>query len=54
MLRTAFVLQILGTGFGTLYGLLILTIFRGVGGFYFNPYGIVCLVAVCTFASRCT
>ena len=40
------ILQILGTGFGSLLGLLILRIFLDVGGYKFNPYGIVCLLAV--------
>ncbi|GAA5917094.1 hypothetical protein JCM6882_009495 [Rhodosporidiobolus microsporus] len=41
-----FVLQILGTGFGSIAGMVILYIFKGVGGYYFNPYGIVCLLAL--------
>ncbi|KAI5481791.1 hypothetical protein MNV49_000068 [Pseudohyphozyma bogoriensis] len=61
-----FVLQICGTGFGSLFGMVLLYIFRQVtlllqplrlgmdllcivrhvGGYYFNPYGIVCLVAL--------
>ncbi|SCV68572.1 BQ2448_693 [Microbotryum intermedium] len=40
------VLQILGTGLGTLYGLLILRIFLHVGPHYFNPYGLTCLLAL--------
>lgn len=28
--------------------MVVLYIFKGVGGFYFNPYGIVCLLAICT------
>ncbi|GAA6050447.1 hypothetical protein JCM3770_002600 [Rhodotorula araucariae] len=44
-----FVIQILGTGFGSLLGLLILRIFLDVGGYHFNPYGIVCLLAVASF-----
>jgi len=38
--------QILGTGFGSLLGLLILRIFLDVGGYSFNPYGMVCLLAL--------
>ncbi|GAA5863516.1 hypothetical protein JCM1840_000049 [Sporobolomyces johnsonii] len=41
-----FVLQICGTGFGTVYALLALRIFLDVGGFHFNPYGLVCLLAL--------
>lgn len=41
-----FVLQICGTGLGTLYGLLILRIFKDVGGYSFNPYGLAVLLAV--------
>ncbi|KAL8293775.1 hypothetical protein RQP46_000476 [Phenoliferia psychrophenolica] len=41
-----FVLQIMGTGFGSIYGMIVLYIFRHVGGFYFNPYGIVVFVAI--------
>ncbi|GAA5995099.1 uncharacterized protein JCM10292_004539 [Rhodotorula paludigena] len=41
-----FVIQILGTGFGSVLGLLILRIFLDVGGYTFNPYGIVCLLAL--------
>ncbi|KPV78386.1 uncharacterized protein RHOBADRAFT_49163 [Rhodotorula graminis WP1] len=44
-----FVIQILGTGFGSLLGLLILRIFLDVGGYKFNPYGMVCLLAVASF-----
>ncbi|KDE05411.1 hypothetical protein MVLG_04206 [Microbotryum lychnidis-dioicae p1A1 Lamole] len=40
------VIQILGTGLGTLYGLLILRIFLHVGPHYFNPYGLTSLLAV--------
>lgn len=42
-----FVLQIAGVGFGSLVGLVILLIFKGVGGYYWNPYGLVCLLALC-------
>ncbi|KAK4055132.1 hypothetical protein OIV83_000412 [Microbotryomycetes sp. JL201] len=41
-----FVLQILGTGLGTLYGLLILRIFKDVGGYSYNPYGLVVFLAL--------
>lgn len=41
-----FVLQILGTALGTLYGLLILRISLDVGDYTFNPYILVCLLAL--------
>ncbi|KAM0753235.1 hypothetical protein T439DRAFT_323872 [Meredithblackwellia eburnea MCA 4105] len=41
-----FVLQIMGTGFGSIFGMVILYIFKHVGGFYFNPYGLVCFLAI--------
>ncbi|KAM0793556.1 hypothetical protein ACM66B_000993 [Microbotryomycetes sp. NB124-2] len=41
-----FVLQILGTGLGTLYGLLILRIFKDVGGYSYNPYGLAVFLAL--------
>ncbi|KAK4052886.1 hypothetical protein OIO90_004162 [Microbotryomycetes sp. JL221] len=41
-----FILQILGTGFGTLYGLLILRIFKDVGGYKYNPFGLVVFLAL--------
>ncbi|TNY20614.1 hypothetical protein DMC30DRAFT_416809 [Rhodotorula diobovata] len=44
-----FIIQILGTGFGSLLGLLILRIFLDVGGYSFNPYGMVCLLALASF-----
>lgn len=44
-----FVLQVMGTGFGTLYGLLILRIFLDVGGHHFNPYGLAVFIALYAF-----
>ncbi|GAA5972386.1 hypothetical protein JCM11641_002434 [Rhodosporidiobolus odoratus] len=51
-----FVLQILGVGpnesrltialFGKIIGLIILMIFKDVGSYVFNPYGVVCLLAL--------
>jgi hypothetical protein len=41
-----FVLQISGSGFGTLAGLAILEMFRDVGGYAFNPYGICAALAI--------
>lgn len=35
-LRT-FLLQLLGTGAGVIYGLIVLTIFHGVNGYDYNP-----------------
>ncbi|GAA6036661.1 hypothetical protein JCM8097_001282 [Rhodosporidiobolus ruineniae] len=36
-----FVLQILGTGIGSILGMIICYIFRNVGGYAYNPYGMV-------------
>ncbi|BGP28655.1 hypothetical protein JCM10296v2_000391 [Rhodotorula toruloides] len=41
-----FFLQILGTGMGSLIGLLMLRIFLDVGGYKFNPYGLAALCFV--------
>lgn len=44
-----FVLQICGTGIGSVYGLIVLEICRnrsGDGGLAFNPYGMVILICV--------
>ncbi|GAA5925622.1 hypothetical protein JCM10213_008838 [Rhodosporidiobolus nylandii] len=41
-----FVLQILGVGLGSIIGLILLEIFKNVGGYTFNPYGLVCLIAL--------
>ncbi|GAA5826891.1 hypothetical protein JCM11251_002144 [Rhodosporidiobolus azoricus] len=41
-----FVLQILGTGFGSVYGMVVLYIFKGVGGYYFNPYGMTAFLGL--------
>ncbi|KAI5480863.1 hypothetical protein MNV49_006672 [Pseudohyphozyma bogoriensis] len=35
-----FVLQLTGTGIGSVYGLIILEIFKDVGGYRYNPYGL--------------
>lgn len=34
-------LQMTGTGLGALYGLIVLEIFNGVGGYTYSPYGCV-------------
>jgi hypothetical protein len=41
-----FILQISGSGLGTLAGLAILEMFRNVGGYVFNPYGICAVLTV--------
>lgn len=41
-----FFLQIMGTGMGSLIGLLMLRIFLDVGGYKFNPYGLASLCFV--------
>ncbi|KAI5477284.1 hypothetical protein MNV49_006505 [Pseudohyphozyma bogoriensis] len=41
-----FAIQIASTSFGTIFGMAVLYIFKHVGGFYFNPYGIVCLLSL--------
>lgn len=49
---TTWLLQMTGTGLGALYGLIVLEIFNGVGGYSFSPYG--CAAAFflwCLFAS---
>lgn len=33
-----FVLQILGTGFGSIFGVILLEIFKDLGGYAYNPY----------------
>ncbi|KAL5492777.1 hypothetical protein ACEPAI_4224 [Sanghuangporus weigelae] len=40
----SFILQILGSGVGYIWALILLEIFDNVGGFHFNPYGIVALL----------
>jgi hypothetical protein len=35
-----FLLQILGTGIGTVFGIITLEIFKDVGGYRYNPFGI--------------
>ncbi|GAA5969341.1 hypothetical protein JCM11641_007557 [Rhodosporidiobolus odoratus] len=43
---TTWFLQIIGTGAGALVGLIALEIFKNVGGYAYNPYGLVCLGAL--------
>ncbi|KAL5513531.1 hypothetical protein ACEPAH_3930 [Sanghuangporus vaninii] len=40
----SFILQILGSGVGYLWALILLEIFNNVGGFHFNPYGVAALL----------
>ncbi|GAA6039040.1 hypothetical protein JCM8097_000169 [Rhodosporidiobolus ruineniae] len=40
---TTWLLQISGTGAGALVGLIVLEIFKNVGGYSYNPYGLVAL-----------
>lgn len=44
-LRT-FILQLTGTGFGNIYGLIILSIFHNRGGYTYNPYGLAAFLAI--------
>ncbi|KAK4705656.1 hypothetical protein P7C70_g538, partial [Phenoliferia sp. Uapishka_3] len=46
-LRT-FLLQLFGTGMGNIYGLIVLEIFRGVGGYDFNPFALSYIYSVKT------
>jgi len=39
-----FVLQVAGSGTGYLWGVALLEMFRGVGGYAFNPYGMIALL----------
>lgn len=39
-----FINQIIGTTGGSVYGMVLLYIFRDVGGYRHNPYGIICLL----------
>ncbi|KZO91193.1 hypothetical protein CALVIDRAFT_542043 [Calocera viscosa TUFC12733] len=41
-----FTLQILGTALGYISGMILLLIFHNVGGYFYNPYGLACLVAL--------
>ncbi|CCA70282.1 hypothetical protein PIIN_04221 [Serendipita indica DSM 11827] len=41
-----FVLQVSGSGLGTLVGWAILEMFKGVGGYAYNPYGMCAIIAV--------
>ncbi|EJU01760.1 hypothetical protein DACRYDRAFT_116219 [Dacryopinax primogenitus] len=45
----SFIIQILGTVIGNIAAMIILLIFRHVGGYLYNPYGIACLLAVYAF-----
>ncbi|PLW14194.1 hypothetical protein PCANC_17832 [Puccinia coronata f. sp. avenae] len=42
----SFILQISGVGIGLLYGTIVLEIFKNVGGYRYNPYGIIVAMAV--------
>ncbi|KAL8287029.1 hypothetical protein RQP46_004035 [Phenoliferia psychrophenolica] len=46
-LRT-FLLQLFGTAGGAIAGLIILEIFKNVGGYHFNPYGLIVFMALWT------
>lgn len=46
---TTWFLQFSGTGFGSLYGLVALEIFKNVGGYRYNPFG--CAAAVALWAA---
>ncbi|KAG8699562.1 hypothetical protein FRC09_006545 [Ceratobasidium sp. 395] len=41
-----FVLQIVGSALGYIWAIVVLEAFKDVGGYRFNPYGIVCLIGV--------
>ncbi|KAG9083400.1 hypothetical protein FRC07_013922, partial [Ceratobasidium sp. 392] len=41
-----FLLQIIGSALGYIWAIVVLEAFKDVGGYRFNPYGIVCLVGV--------
>lgn len=43
---TTFILQLTGTGFGNVYGLIILSIFHNRGGYTYNPYGLAAFLAI--------
>ncbi|GAA5827522.1 hypothetical protein JCM5353_001354 [Sporobolomyces roseus] len=43
---STWLLQLSGTGAGALFGLIALEIFEDVGGYRYNPYGLVCLGAI--------
>jgi len=43
---STWLLQLSGTGAGALFGLIALEIFEDVGGYRYNPYGLVCLGAL--------
>ena len=45
-----FINQVIGTTGGSIYGMILLYIFRDVGGYRHNPYGIVCLLIPFAFA----
>ncbi|TDL26998.1 hypothetical protein BD410DRAFT_783138 [Rickenella mellea] len=44
-----FILQILGSGFGYIWAVILLYIFRDVGGYRYNPYGIIALLVPYAF-----
>ncbi|KAG8719517.1 hypothetical protein FRC08_002644 [Ceratobasidium sp. 394] len=41
-----FLMQIVGSALGYIWAIVVLEAFKDVGGYRFNPYGIVCLVGV--------
>ncbi|KZT61392.1 hypothetical protein CALCODRAFT_447337 [Calocera cornea HHB12733] len=41
-----FTFQILGTAVGYIAGMIFLLIFHNVGGYFYNPYGLTCLIAL--------
>ncbi|GAA5995637.1 hypothetical protein JCM5350_001633 [Sporobolomyces pararoseus] len=43
---STWLLQLSGTGAGALFGLITLEIFDSVGGYQYNPYGLVCFGAI--------
>lgn len=42
----SFMFQISGQGMGLLYGMIVLEIFRDIGGYKYNPYGIISAMAL--------
>ncbi|QRV92200.1 fusaric acid resistance-like protein [Ceratobasidium sp. AG-Ba] len=41
-----FVMQIVGSALGYIWAIVVLEAFKDVGGYRFNPYGIICLIAI--------
>ncbi|KAG9083745.1 hypothetical protein FRC07_013826, partial [Ceratobasidium sp. 392] len=41
-----FLLQIVGSALGYIWAIVVLEAFKDVGGYRFNPYGIVCLIGI--------